>query len=404
MISKNAKILIILIVVAIGILTYLEASEPEPINWFPSYAKSDKIPLGTYVAHDIMKQNFTEENFKDINQPPYEFLTDNETIDGTYFFVNGDVNFGEDELNKILHWVERGNTLFVSAKTIERNLLDTLNLESDNLVSLDDISTKPIVELSNRNLKAASPYLYDRDIYNPYFSAVDTTETVALGVMQLYNDTLKIKDPKINYIRQKFGDGEILLHTFPEAFGNYFLLKEENYKYTQNLLTYIDPNQQLLWDNYYKSGKTFYTSPLYLLLNNRYLKWAYYFVIIGVVLFVFFEGKRKQRSIPIITPLKNQTLAFTRTISGMYFEKEKHKEIVTKQNLLFLDYVRNTLRIPTDHLDEKTLIDISARSNNDLETTKKLFRYFDELHKKPKVEKEELMRLHELITEFKSRV
>ncbi len=402
--SKNAKIFIILIIVAIGLLTYLEASEREPINWFPSYAKADKIPLGTYVSHDIIQNTFKEDNFKDINQPPYEFLTDNDTITGTYFFVNGHIDFGEDELNKILSWVEKGNTLFISAKSIESNLLDTLNLENDNLLSLNDISTKPIVELTNTNLKESSPFLYDRDTDNPYFRSIDTIHTTALGVMQLYNDTLKIKEPQINYIKQAFGDGEVLLHTFPEAFGNYFMLKDENYRYTQNLLSYINPRQQLLWDNYYKSGKTFYTSPLFLLLNNRYLKWAYYFIIIGILLFVFFEGKRKQRSIPIITPLKNQTLAFTRTISGMYFEKEKHKEIATKQNLLFLDYVRNTLRVPTDHLDEKTLIDISARSNNDLETTKKLFKYFDELHKKQKIEKEELSRLYELITDFKSRV
>ncbi|GAA4274907.1 DUF4350 domain-containing protein [Aquimarina gracilis] len=402
--SKNAKIFIILIVAVIGLLTYLEASEPEPINWFPSYAKSDKIPLGTYVSHKAIKKVFGDHNVKDINTPPYEFLTDNDTVAGTYFFVNGTVNFGKDELNKVLRWVEKGNTLFISAKSIESQLLDTLHLESDNLLSLDDISTKPIVELTNSYLKGNSPFLYDRDTSNPYFSAIDTINTTALGVMQLYNDTLKIKEPQVNYIKQAFGEGEILLHTFPEAFGNYFMLKDQNFEYTQNLLSYINPRQKILWDNYYKAGKTFYTSPLFLLLSNRYLKWAYYFVLIGVLLFVFFEGKRKQRSIPIITPLKNQTLAFTRTISGMYFEKEKHKEIATKQNLLFLDYVRNTLRVPTDHLDEKTLIDISARSNNDLETTKKLFRYFDELHKKQKIEKEELTRLYELITDFKSRV
>ncbi len=402
--SKTAKIFIILIIAAIGLLTYLEASEPEPVNWFPSYAKADKIPLGTYVSHDVIKETLKDDRFKDINQPPYEFLTDNDTITGTYFFVNSSINFGEDELNKILRWVEKGNTLFISSKLIESKLLDTLHLESDNLLSLDNISTKPMVELTNTSLKGKSPFLYERDISNPYFSAVDTINTIALGVMQLYNDTLKIKESNINYIKQAFGAGEILLHTFPEAFGNYFMLKNNNYTYTQNLLAYINPSQQILWDNYYKTGKTFYTSPLFLLLNNRYLKWAYYFVLIGVLLFILFEGKRKQRSIPIITPLKNQTLAFTRTISGMYFEKEKHKEIATKQNLLFLDYVRNTLRVPTDHLDEKTLIDISARSNNNLEDTKKLFRYFDELHKKQKINKEELSRLYELITSFKSHV
>ncbi|MDY8137409.1 DUF4350 domain-containing protein [Aquimarina sp. 2201CG5-10] len=400
--SQKAKILIIIIAGAIGLLIYLESSQPEPINWFPSYEKTDKIPLGTFVSYNLIEDAFNIRSVTDINIPPYEFLSDNDTISGTYFFVNGSVSFDEIELNKVLNWVEKGNTLFVSAKGISNNLLDTLQIEVDNILKYDDISTKPIVELTNKQLKTTDPYLYDRDTYNPYFSKLDTLKTTAIGIMQLYNDTLRIKDPKINYISQDFGSGKILLHTFPEAFGNYFMLKDKNYEYTQNLLAYIDPDKTILWDNHYKSGKTFYSSPLYLIFINRYLKWAYYFVLIGVVLFVIFESKRKQRSIPVIAPLKNQTLAFTRTISGMYFEKRKHKEIAVKQNLLFLDYVRNVLRVPTDHLDEKTLMDISARSNNDIEDTKKLFLYFEELNQKIKIEKEELLRLHELITKFKS--
>lgn len=401
--TKSSKIVIVVIIVAIGILTFIEASEPEPVNWYPSYAKTDKIPLGSFVSYNLIKESFDTKGLQDINQPPYEFLNDNDSVSGTYFFINGSISFDKNELNTLLKWVENGNTLFVSAKTIENRLLDTLNIEIDNLISIDNISTKPLVELVNKELKTPSPFLYNQDIYNPYFNELDTINTTILGVTQLYNDTLKIKDPKVNYIQQSFGKGKVLLHTFPEAFGNYFMLTDKNYQYTQNLLAYINPNQKILWDNYYKSGKTFYTSPLFLLLNNRYLKWAYYFVLIGVVLFVIFEGKRKQRSIPIIEPLKNQTLSFTKTISGMYFEKGKHKEITTKQNLLFLDYVRNVLRIPTNELDEKTIINIAARSNNSIEDTKILFKYFDELNKKVKIEKEDVLKLYELINTFKSR-
>ena len=126
-------------------------------------------------------------------------------------------------------------------------------------------------------------------------------------------------------------------------------------------------------------------------------------LLIGILLFVIFEGKRKQRSIPIIEPLKNQTLAFTRTISGMYFENSKHKEIATKQNILFLEYVRSTLRISTDDINEKTLTDIAARSNNTIEDTKRLFSFFESISKKTNIENVELTRLYELISEFKNK-
>jgi len=399
--TKRAKIVIILVVAIIGLLTFLEASEPDPINWFPSYAKTDKIPLGTFASYNLIKEVYP---LKDINVPPYEFLTNNDSITGIYMFVNNNITFDNSELDRVLHWVNKGNTLFIAAKSISNNLLDTLQLNTDNLVDIDKIGTKPMVSLVNTNLKAVTPYLYNKDIQNPYYNEIDTTKTMALGVVQLYNDTLKIKHPKLNYIQQDFGEGKILLHSFPEAFSNHFLLTDQNYEYTQNLLAYINPENTILWDNYYKSGKTFYTSPLYFLLKNRYLKWAYYTLFIGVLLFVIFEGKRKQRSIPIIEPLKNQTLAFTKTISGMYFEKQQHKEIIRKQNLLFLDYIRNELRVPTDHLDDKTLKDIAARSNNTIEDTKKLFGDFEVLNAKTVITKNELLELYERIVTFKNKI
>lgn len=404
MLNKKSKILLFSLIAIIGLLTFLEANEPKPINWFPSYAKTDKIPLGTFVSYEVIKDAYESSTIRDVNQPPYEFLTSQDSsFSGTYLFVNNTISFDDSELSKLLSWIDEGNTLFVSAKSISSNLLDTLNLETNTLVAIDDMSTKPLLELTNNHLRLEQPFLYDRDIKNVYFSEIDTVRSTVLGRVSLYNDTLELKKPKINYIKYSHGKGKILLHTFPEAFGNYFMLKDDNNTYTQNLLSYIESDTPILWDNYYKTGKVFYT-PLYLFLSKKSLKWAYYLVLIGTVLFVFFEGKRKQRSIPIITPLKNQTIAFTRTISGMYFEKQKHKEIATKQNLLFLEYIRNTLRIPTHVLNEKTVSDIAARSNNSLEDTKELFKLFDTIDKKPSISKEELIQLHAKISKFKKKV
>lgn len=403
MFSKRINIILITLILLIGLITYFESSAPEKINWFPSYAKTDKIPLGTYISYQLISNSFSKEGISDVNLPPYEFLMKRDSIAGTYMFVNNSIYFDDSELDKILDWTNKGNTLFISAKSISTNLLDTLQLDMDNLLSLNSFDTKASVALTNKKLKGDLSYIYDRDSKNIFFNKIDTLTIRGLGTVQLLNDTLKVKKQHINYLEKAFGKGKILLHTFPEAFSNYFMLKNNNYKYTQNLLSYFGSDRPILWDNYYKTGKTFYTSPLFFLLKNRHLKWAYYFILLGVILFVIFEGKRKQRSIPIIEPLKNQTLAFTRTISGMYYEKSRHKEIATKQYILFLEYIRSTLRIPTDHITQKTLIDIAARSNNSMEETKRLFAYFDNLNSKNHIEKEELKRLYELISEFKSR-
>ena len=400
MLTKKSKIIILLFVLLVGALIFLEANEAKPINWFPSYAKTDKIPLGTFVSYQLIKDSY---EVKDVNKPPYEFMNDTDSIQGNYVFVNNTVTFDNAELEKILQWVERGNILFIATKNFSKNLLDTLNLKIENKVALDNTQTQPLVSLTNQSLDAQNSYHYDRNRTNPYFSAIDTSTAIALGKISLYKDSLKVENPEINYIKQPFGRGEILLHTFPEAFGNYFMLKDQNFEYTQNVLSYLDIDKNIFWDNYYKAGKIYYT-PLYLVLSNSSLTWAYYFLLIGAFLFIIFEGKRKQRSIPIIKPLKNQTVAFTRTISGMFFEKRKHKEIATKQNVLFLEYIRDELRIPTNDLNEKILKDIAARSNNSIEATKEIFRFFSDLNTKKTVTKEELIELTTLISQYKEQV
>ena len=128
--SRFYKVSLGVLFLLVAFLTYLEAIEPTPINWYPSYAKEDKIPLGTYVFYENWKDS-NPEYFEEINIPPFEFLSDSSKIkDGSYFFLNNHVIFDEDELNKLLAWVEKGNTAFIASDVFGEQFLDTLHLET----------------------------------------------------------------------------------------------------------------------------------------------------------------------------------------------------------------------------------------------------------------------------------
>ena len=120
--SKAYKISLALLVLLLVFLTWLEANEPQKVNWSPSYAALDKIPLGTKVLFKNLKQQ--DIDLQEVNIPPYEFLNDS-TISGTYFFLNNSLGFDEPELKRILTWVARGNTAFFIAENFSQNLLDT---------------------------------------------------------------------------------------------------------------------------------------------------------------------------------------------------------------------------------------------------------------------------------------
>ena len=100
--NKRGKLYIVLTTLAVIGIVALEYSKPKQVNWFPSYAKQHKIPFGTYVFHAQLKRLFSKENIIDIDSPPYEYLSENNEINGTYVFINNNVEFGEAELDKLL--------------------------------------------------------------------------------------------------------------------------------------------------------------------------------------------------------------------------------------------------------------------------------------------------------------
>lgn len=397
--EKRYKIGLGILLLFLGALIFLEANKPAPINWTPSYAHIDKIPLGSYVFYEGLKEKFPE-TFQRIKQPAFEFLNDT-TRSGTYFFLNNQISFDKAELEKLLAWTAKGNTVFIAADYIGGKLLDTLRLEIGEGMSFSTIKSEPLLNFVNPNLKRDSAYHYrhNTDLY--YFTKIDTSTQTVLGVTDLFEEPPVLVDSWVNFVEAPFGKGTIFIHLFPQAFGNYFMLLNENHEYAEKAMAYIDFDKPVYWDGYYKVGNPYHTSPLYVLLGNKYLKWAYYFVVIGTLFFVFFEGKRKQKSIKIVPPLQNKTHDFTRTIAGMYLEEQQHKIIAEKQIDLFLAYIRNDFRVATHNLDTTFLENISVKSGNPLEETQELFGYIAEVQKKQQLNKKELMRLNELITKFK---
>lgn len=396
--SRSYKICIGVLIGLLGFLVFLEANKPTPVNWFPSYDEHDKIPLGTYVFYEHLSEKTAK--IKKMRQAPFVHLSDG-LEKGTYFFINNNLYFDDAELNKLLAWVEKGNQLVVVANNFQGNILDTLHIKQRARVQTEDLTSHPQVNLVNPRLKSDKAFTFTHDKDLMFFKEIDTAKQSILGVgnLKAANDT--IVSPLANFIKAPFGKGEILLHSSPEVFSNYFMLTENNHEYIEKTLAYINLNDTFFWDKNYKAGKVIHTSPLYILFSNKYLKWAYYFVIIGAVLFVFFEGKRKQQSINVIPPLKNQTYDYTRTVAGMYLDKKDHKAIAQKQIDFLLHFIRTHLRTETNEINHEFYQVLAERTQNELEEVQELFKYIQQIQQQHQISKQELLALHKKISTFK---
>jgi len=395
--NKSFKIAFGGILLLVLILTYLQATEPEPINWNPSYLETDKIALGSFVFYESWKEN-PSAKIEKVSVPPFEFL--NEEHAGTYLFLNDVLSFDDAELKKLLNWVSDGNTLFLSANSFSQNLLDTLKVETAIKLPGTDFSSQPFINLVHPKLKQVVPFQYEHEAPLVYFSKIDTLNNTVLGISAL-KSFKGTKGTNVNFIKAEFGKGSIFMHSMPEAFSNYFLLSNSNFKYAEAVLGYIDTTKTVCWDRYYKTGKAFYTSPLYILLHNRTLKWAYYFTLFGSVLFIIFEGKRKQRAIPVVEPLKNQTYEYSRTVADLYLEQKQYKALALKKIHHFYDYIRTRYRIDTSLQNEAFYNEIAAKCDRSIPETHALFKKINELSNKPEITKNELLQLNDVIQSFK---
>ncbi|WP_241077784.1 DUF4350 domain-containing protein [Flavimarina sp. Hel_I_48] len=394
----------IVLVLLIGLLVFVQTSKPEELNWFPSYSAKAKIPLGSYIFYDQLQKKTDAQRVQNVTTPPFEFLIDS-VGDGTYFFLNNDVSFDPSETKKILKWVGRGNTLFVAATYQSKKLLDTLNLELATFYEQNSFTRKPLLNLSNPGLKRERPYLMDKDLGSSYFKSLDTANTTVLGVYDRMRDqdSTAIIEPKVNFVKVPFENGFVYLHLFPQAFSNFFMLEDDNSDYTAGVLAYLPKEKTLFLDHYYKTGKTYNTSPLFLIFSNKYLKWAYYLLLIIAVLWVYFEGKRKQRSIPVIRPRPNQTLDFTRTIANMYLENKDHKEIAQHQINHFLEYVRSAYTVSTGQLNENFINTVAAKSGSEQTEVKQLVNTIITIRQQPAVSEQQLIELNTRIENFKAK-
>lgn len=398
--GKKGRVYIIIAIFTLALLMLLQYNSDKEINWFPSYVSQHKIPFGTYVLNDVMAKMFPDA-IQQITSPPFEFLNGNTETEGTYFFTNGSINFGESELNALLDWTSKGNTLFIASGQFEEALLDTLNLETSSLFAGFGDEQKQFHHLVHPKLKIDEGYPFEKDNYATFFKKVDSSKTMIIATVDYFDEDGSSQEKNFNVIKQPFGDGEIVLSTFPKAFTNYFILEENNKDYTAGLLSYLDDSRTIYMDNHHKSGKAFYTSPMYIFLNTKEFKWAYYLALIGALLYVVFEGKRKQRAIPVVQPLKNQTLAFTRTIADMYFEKGEAKAISEHKIAYFMEYIRSHFYLGTSKIDDEFYRNLASRSNHSVEDIKELFNLMERMKNSDAFGNNELTKLNTLIDNFK---
>jgi hypothetical protein len=404
---------IIIIVFIQGLLIACHQGKRVLPSLSESYRKSDRQPFGSFIAYKEFRHLFNDRYVETVTDPFDEEWNNIKDYSADkkyslYFLITKNLVLNYVEVNAFMDYVKAGNDLFISADYVDSRLLENINCNTERMGEIID-ETKGLMHQTKvsmyfgDNFRAPAYGYY----YYPFLNALsgyDTSFARVLGVNE-------INTP--NYIILFAGKGRLYLHVAPRIFSNYFLLTGDNYKYFENVISYLrsDP-KNIYWDEYYKNTNTSRRknnndrnsddnfSSLRVISQHPPLLWAFWLAIAGLLLYILFNIKRKQKAINIVKPNANTTVTFTETVGRLYLQKKNNSHIAEKMITYFYEHIRNKYFITTANINDEFINSLSGKSGVSKEKTQDLFSLIERLQSEENVDDAELLQLNMGIENF----
>lgn len=141
-----------------------------------------------------------------------------------------------------------------------------------------------------------------------------------------------------------YGKGEVIFVSSPLLFTNYGMLEGNTSVYIFRLMSYLADLPVYRTEAYVKTDAMLVAeqSPFREFIKRPPLRWALYLALLGVVLFMIFTARRRQRVIPIMSKPANRSLEFIQLIGTLYYQRKDHVDLVRKKFKLFAEELRKT--------------------------------------------------------------
>lgn len=305
------------------------------------YGYISKKPFGAFIAYERVFELFSNHNLSVNRQPlssPLLSMASDTTDEGyaIYLLITRDLVLTAEEVVHILQYIREGNDFFISAEHIDSKLLNALfcevhNPPSETASEMQD--THVGIHFSKQMSDLEFGYFYFP--FGNYLQKYQNDHTRILGV----NDK-----GLPNYALVFLGEGRIYLHLAPRALGNYFLMSGKNYQYLDVVLNYLRLEPDVVyWDEYYKHlspaenrrrlldrQPEVQFSSFGVVMKYPSLKWAFLLSVFGLLLFLLFSMKRRQRAVPLVLKEGNESKAFAKTLGQLYALKKNNKYLAEK--------------------------------------------------------------------------
>ncbi|KQN37975.1 hypothetical protein ASE92_00570 [Pedobacter sp. Leaf41] len=370
------------------ILLYLVAqyNKPTPTNWAPTYLATDKIPYGTFIIRDRIKDILPKAKIQESKRPVYNTLKNQNFNNATYFLIAQKIDVSKTDFDQMKKFMQAGNKIFIASYDFGK-LEKELKIETSSTMSAD----RPSLNFTNPSLKTDANYGFERGIGTQYFSKIDFKKGIVLGI----NNN---KQP--NFVKYNYGKGALFLISEPGFYTNFNMLDKYGAEYAAKTLSYIQASDQIIFDDYFSAQKNETTDVLRVFFKHPELKWAYYLTIFSLVIFVLYEIKRRQRIIPIADPLKNASVEYAHVVGSVYYHERNNLDIAKKKINYFMEYLRTRYFLKTNEIGSDFATLLMEKTGINEPSAKTLTRYFIQIPQMSTLSDQELINLNQSIEFF----
>lgn len=340
--------IIILVVVSVFYIITRTTGGQE-IDWSPSFLGADDRPFGCLIVREAMNGLYGTGRVGNTTMSAFNNLDGSER-GMAYVIVNEDFHPGHIDLRYLLQFAERGNTLFIAAGDLGRDVEDSLGITIGRASYSGGDSV--VLSILNPSLNASGKYTYRMGLVDHVIERFDTTRDRVIAVNSGGRPVM---------VRIPWGKGMILISSVPYVFTNHVVLLQRNAEFAWRMLSNVQA-KRVLWDDYYKAGRVESSTAMRYFWSQPSLKAAFWVAFIGLILFIIMMGRRRQRIIPVIPPPSNSTLEFVNTVGRLYYQHGDHRDLAAKKILYFLEHLRQRYGVNTTSRDERLIGAVVARS------------------------------------------
>ncbi len=327
------------------------------VDWNENYDYRGSEPFDLLALHELLSDR--PEKLTTLRDTGAFSQLDSLTA-SNYLFVGDYPYYTTPTIERLLRYVERGNTAYIAAKNLPEDLLFEIFVEGcEEVDGREDAFARdgffPEVYLDTvtafRYPSGDSFELVNIRFWEPAPVPLHIIPEDLLCYTEQYQQVLGGMDTAgINFVRLPWGEGNFYVHTSPVFFTNWFVLDSTQYRYPEAMLEVIGEGP-IFWDEAsrryrrsaaqhnrdvardYNGGRNLLNGneTLRYILEHRELAFAWYSLLAGALLYVIFRGKRRQRIVPILPARENSSRRFIDTISRLVHQKGNHQALAQRE-------------------------------------------------------------------------